>query len=211
MSNNVNHLDYTNNVLNAIDILVDRAISKAGYDQTIPAIVMECVDGNKGLYRVKYQDAIYTATTDNPSIVYSNGSLVYVLIPGNDFSREKKITGAIKNSGQLVKSSDLEKEEYKLLGANCLSLREELSYCSYRGFYEDVLYEAGAQNNKIIIDEESLKMYLKEADFIQIGGAFKTTVNSKRQWQGRYEIVVDIDFKDEHSGQESTKEFLSCK
>ena len=42
------------NICDAVDIIVDRAISQASFDRTISAIVVECVDEIAGKYKVKY-------------------------------------------------------------------------------------------------------------------------------------------------------------
>ena len=82
---------YENQVLDAIDIVVQAAIQSAGYDRTISATIMECIDSERGLYKVRYQDAIYTASAEDPSKKYAQNSQVYVLIPENDYSKHKRI------------------------------------------------------------------------------------------------------------------------
>ena len=77
------------NICDAVDILVNRAISQANFDKTISAIVVECVDEVSGRYKVRYQEGTYYATSDNAAH-YGVNTEVYVLIPGGDFSKEKK-------------------------------------------------------------------------------------------------------------------------
>ena len=82
-------------VCDAIGILVNEGVKSAGYDKTISAQIVECVDTLKGKYKIKYQDAYYYATSDNIEVEYTKNTQVYILVPGNDFSKEKKIVGTV--------------------------------------------------------------------------------------------------------------------
>lgn len=84
-------------ICDAIDIIVQKAIAQADYDKTIQATIINCVDATIGKYKVKYQDSFFYAYSNNLETTYSNGSMVYILIPGNDFSRDKTILGTTKN------------------------------------------------------------------------------------------------------------------
>ena len=74
-------MNIAQNICEAIDIIVNRAIEQATFAKTIVAQVLECVDAAAGLYKVKYQESIYQATCDNLELQYKKGTDVYVLIP----------------------------------------------------------------------------------------------------------------------------------
>ena len=82
------------NICQAIDIIVNRAISKINYDKTILAQVIECVDATIGKYKIRYQDGTWYAYSSIPGEVYPVFSNVYVLIPEGDFSKTKMIIGS---------------------------------------------------------------------------------------------------------------------
>ena len=65
-------------ICEAVDIIVSQKISKAGYDRTIQATIVTCLDSVMGKYRVKYQDSYIIAYAANPSIKYQINSLVYI-------------------------------------------------------------------------------------------------------------------------------------
>ena len=52
---------YENQLLNAIETIVNSAVVKAGYDKTIKAIVDKCVDAATGKYIIRYQDGTFEA------------------------------------------------------------------------------------------------------------------------------------------------------
>ena len=76
--------NYETQILDAIQMVVDNAVSKASYDKTIQATISKCVDEAMGKYIVKYQNSSFYAYSYNRDVTYSNGTLVYVLVPGND-------------------------------------------------------------------------------------------------------------------------------
>ena len=72
-----------NNICQAIDIIVDKAIQDAAYDKTILAQVLSCVDATIGKYKVKYQDNIYSLSQLTSEILVKKyndeGTRIYFL------------------------------------------------------------------------------------------------------------------------------------
>ena len=96
MSNSPN-LEET--ILQAVDIVASKKIASAGYDKTIQATIVSCVDATIGKYKVKYQDGFFFAYSANMDTSYSDGSTVFILVPGGDMSRDKTILGTTKKLG----------------------------------------------------------------------------------------------------------------
>lgn len=86
-------------VLDAIEVLATSSVAKAGYDKTIQAQIVSCEDATIGKYRCRYQDAIIYAYASNSDVTFTNGSYVYILVPGSDMSKEKTILGTTKKLG----------------------------------------------------------------------------------------------------------------
>ncbi len=189
-------------VCDAIGILVNEGVESAGYDKTISAQVIECVDTLKGKYKIKYQDAYYYATSDNIEVEYTKNTQVYILVPGNDFSREKKIIGTVKDLGDAYVSTWNAENEYVVVGRNCAEIvaEEPLGLCSYKsGKYtleELILYKKGASDNKLRIETTELKKYLEDSEKLRIGATFQTALADEQRQRGNYGISVKADFKD---------------
>lgn len=190
-------------VCDAIGILVNEGVESAGYDKTISAQVIECVDTLKGKYKIKYQDAYYYATSDNIEVEYTKNTQVYILVPGNDFSREKKIIGTVKDLGDAYVSTWNAENEYVMVGRNCAEIvaeEEPLGLCSYKsGKYtleELILYKKGASDNKLRIEITELKKYLEDSEKLRIGATFQTALADEQRQRGNYGISVKADFKD---------------
>ena len=86
---------YEDKICEAIGTIVEQAVSSAGYDRTIQAVVSSCSDATIGKYKIKYQDSLFYAYATNPDITYTKGTNVYILIPGNDMTKDKIILGTV--------------------------------------------------------------------------------------------------------------------
>ena len=112
--------------LDAIELLADNSVKKAGYDKTIQAQVLSCQDATIGKYRCRYQDAIIYAYTNNTDITYTNGAYVYILVPGSDMSKEKTILGTTNKLGINYISQAQGDQAYDIIGANPIILTDFL-------------------------------------------------------------------------------------
>ena len=56
------------NICDAIELLIDHAISQASFDRTIQATVIRCVDPSIGKYLIRYQDSTFYAYSNNIAI-----------------------------------------------------------------------------------------------------------------------------------------------
>ncbi len=72
-------VQYENQILEAIQTIVDNAVSRATYDRTLKGVISKCVDEAEGKYVIKYQDSSFYAYGKSGDPVYSNGTYVYVL------------------------------------------------------------------------------------------------------------------------------------
>ena len=84
-------LEYSDQLINSIDIIVQSALDKASFDKTIKATIIKQDSQENGKYLVKYQDATFYAYTNNWNIQYAQNSYVYILIPQGDLSNTKII------------------------------------------------------------------------------------------------------------------------
>ena len=185
------------NICQAIDIIVKQAISQAEFDKTIQATVVSCVDATIGKYKIKYQDSSFYAYSGSSEITYVDGSSVYVLIPGNDMSRDKTILGTTKKLGINYISNAEGDEAYSPVGNNCILGDGSFSLSSYReGKYVKVLYSKDTSNNLINIDKQSVNEYIKNSTTIICGAKFRTELPLEQQYRGNFGIIFALDFID---------------
>lgn len=133
----------TESLFNSMSMIAGETLSKAGYDRTIQATVLKCIDSAKGKYSIKYQDSFFYAYATNPSVEYSNNAQVYILIPGNDMSKHKTIIGAVKNEGINNNFVIPESARYVEYGTNLIELKQDFGLCSYysnsgKTFFQEV-------------------------------------------------------------------------
>lgn len=89
--------DITNELFEAIYTIVTGVVSKQNYDITKEGRIIEAYTDNNtgaltGIYKVKFQDAIFDAYAQNGAI-YAVDQQVYVQIPNGDYDNQKFIIG----------------------------------------------------------------------------------------------------------------------
>ena len=105
-------------ILDAIGIIVDDGVRKAGYDKTVAALVVRCEDPDKNLYTVQYQDSTFkNVQSYNNNEVYQENELVYLTIPSNNSSAKKYILGRVSSEVRAaIDASYAELDNYLPLG-----------------------------------------------------------------------------------------------
>lgn len=184
------------NLLEAMRTLVDKSVAEAGFDRTVEAQIVSYEDSKAGKYKIKYQGEYFYAFSDNTEVVYSEGTTVYVLFPGNSKTAQKTIVGSVKNLGTSYISVLSDSDKYIDIGTSIITKFNTASYelCSYKP-QEILLYEHGNSSSLIEIDQQKVKEYLSEADAIRIKADFKTALPAEQQTRGNYGLSIFIKFK----------------
>ena len=184
-------------ILRAVDIVASQKIAKAGYDKTIQATIISCVDETIGKYKVKYQDSYWIAYSNNIDNYYAPNTSVYVLIPGGNMSKDKTILGTTKRLGINYITIAEGDEKYAPIGTNVINNDTVFNLCSYKTETK-VLYSSDFTNeqNLLIIDDDAIKEYIKNSTSIIAGAHIKNNLNTQQRFQGNYGILFGLDFID---------------
>ena len=189
-------IKYENQILNAIETVVNNAVEKAGYDKTIKAQIIEKTNDSIGEYKVRYQDSVFFAYSNDININYVKNSLVYILVPNNDMRQIKTIIGPVEKT-DLEYEEVLEAEDYyDIIGTNILNNDNEFGLCSYNGSTNIVLFDKENNINLVNFDEQTFKTYLTNKYNILCGGWFKIILDDIQKNRGNYGISFDMQFKD---------------
>lgn len=209
-------MSYEDKILDAVEAIVDNKITNANFDKTISCTIVECVDPTTGSYKVRFQDAIFIAYATNSETSYSKGTDVWVLVPGNDFDREKTILGAVSKIGLNYVDALDEKDRFIKNGDNILEemyIPAELA--SYRAErYEMVLYDANRDKseNLIDIDRNAMNLYLKDKDSTHLifGCEAMTKLDQQQQVtdKGNYGLIFTLDYLDNTLNKEVSRSFI---
>ena len=194
-------------VLDSQQIMVDAAIKKAGYDKTIQAQIVSCQDATIGKYKCRFQDAIFYAYSNNSDVSYADKAYVYILVPGNDMSKEKTILGTTSKLGINYISQAQGDEAYDIIGTNCITNNEKFYLDTKYQDYSYVLYEASKGVNNTFLDIEALNQYLKQSSSLIVGATFKTLIFPQKQYRGHYGITYNLKFTDNTSNQEVIRSY----
>lgn len=199
------------NICDAIDIIVDKAISEASYDRTVQAIIVTCIDESLGYYKVKYQDSTFYAYSTSTDITYTTGTSVYVLIPGNDMSQDKTILGTTKKLGSNYVTVTESDAQFEITGTNTISSSTTFTLSSYKeGTQVIVLYskDYSEDENLIDLDTTAINEYFANSNYIICGGAIRTALSKEQQYRGNYGIIFALDFLDNTENEVVTRYYV---
>ena len=199
---------YESQILEAIQILVDDAVSKAEYDKTIQGTVSRCVDATIGKYIVRYQDSSFYAYSSNTDTTYPSGTSVYVLVPGNNMANHKTIIGTVDHLGPNYVSIIEGENGYEVTGVNTVGADGAFGLCSYKDKDIVILYDRDNDVNLIGLDEFGFKSYIQKSKSIICGATFKTALAAEQKFRGDYGIAFNLDFIDKSTGEKVTKSYI---
>ena len=200
--------NYESQILEAIQILVNDAVSKAEYDKTIQGTISRCVDKTIGKYIVRYQDSSFYAYSSNTDTTYPAGTSVYVLVPGNDMAKHKTIVGTVDHLGPDYVSIIEGENGYEVTGVNTIGADGTFGLCSYKENDITVLYDRDNEVDLIGLDEFGFKSYIEKSKSIICGATFKTALETEQKFRGDYGIVFNLDFIDKSTGETITKSYM---
>ena len=201
-----------NQICQAVDIIVQRAMSQAEFDRTIQGTVLSCIDATIGKYKIKYQDNTFYAYSSNAEVTYSNGSSVYILVPGNDMSRDKTILGTTKRLGTNYINTVTGQDTYNIIGNNVVYTNSNdlgfISYDTYQTEETIVLYDKNAKDNILQLDTIGFNDYITQASHLICGATFRTELPLEQQSSGDYGIIFTLNFKDRTTQEPVSKYYV---
>lgn len=187
-------------ILQAIEIIADKKLSQASFDKTIKAVVKKVKDKATGEYIIKYQDSEFTAYATSSQVNYPENEEVYILIPGNDWTRTKTILGSTNNKATTFTDIPAASSLYNRLGTNLIALSETGELCSYHSETKK-LYPNGI----ITINDNVIERYIKSGNALALGMKVRTALNSS-QVGGDYGLILNLKFKNDSDPIDISKE-----
>ena len=203
-------VNYENQILNAIETIVNNAVSKANYDRTIRGVVSKCVDESTGKYVIRYQNSSFYAYGNAGDNIYAGGTPVYVMIPSNDMAQRKTIVGSVTELGSDFITISESAAGYEVVGNNVINSTDTFGLCSYTPNGETiVLYDVDDEENALIdINTFAATEYLQKSNYLMIGADFKTSLASEQKLRGNYGLAFDLSFNDNNGGEPITKTYI---
>lgn len=201
----MNNTNVKNDVLKAIDIIVSERVNSAKFDKTIQATVLSCEDPAIGKYKVKYQDSIFEAYSNNIDNIYLKNTSVYVLIPNNNINKRKII---LSSSGQSLNNQKKQNVLFINNGINVLETDTTFELCSYSNDEIFILYDKDIENQKLKINKNKTLLYLQKSDYLKISAIIQTQLPLQQQFNGNYGFNFYLDFYDDNSFNIITRKYV---
>lgn len=111
-------------IFNSIDVIVDKKLEALAFNKTIVAQIAEPFDAEKG-YLVKSQNISFFARPIGAE-VYTQGDIVYILVPNNSSNQARFIIGCPSTSSStqmlLIETVSRLAEENRILKQAILSM-----------------------------------------------------------------------------------------
>lgn len=193
----------------AVQLMVDNAVSKAGYDATIKATILSCSNALTGEYKIKYQDNTLTAYSLNADTTYKKGALVYVQVPNNDLENRKSIIGAVKSDDENYSISVEQDATYDFIGTNVVSNGATTLNSYHTESKELYNYSNDAEDNVLALDTFAVDEYIKENGSIYCAADFQTSLPQEQQLQGNYGIIFALDFNSNNNEEDVITKYYS--
>ena len=193
-------------ILQAIEIIADKKLSQASFDKTIKAVVKEVKDKATGEYIIKYQDSEFTAYATSSDLNYAEGEQVYILIPGNDWDRNKTILNSVNNKATTFVDIPTASNLYNRIGTNLITLEKIGQLSSYKfGGDRQTLYFKNGQQQFLTIDNNVISRYIKAGNALALGMKVRTALDSS-QVGGDYGLILNLKFKNDNDSIDISEE-----
>ena len=193
----------------AVQLMVDNAVNKAGYDATIKATILSCSNALTGEYKIKYQDNTLTAYSLNADTTYKKGALVYVQVPNNDLKNRKSIIGAVKSDDENFSISVEQDATYDFIGTNVVSNGATTLNSYHTESKELYNYSNDVEDNVLTLDTFAVDEYIKENSSIYCAADFQTSLPQEQQLQGNYGIIFALDFNSNNNEEDIITKYYS--
>lgn len=202
MLNNSNQISEA--ILEAINIISDKKISKAEFSSTIQGTIVECKDASLGKYLVKYQDSLLEAYSTSPSVSYSKDSLVYIFVPDGNLKEYKVILGTTKQLGTNY-IEEFTGEEYFDAGENFISSDYTIAMSSYQTKQYELFNRNG--KNNIITLSENIANEIRNANYLKMTGTVQTGLPYDQKRNGHYGVRITLIMKNSATGIEEPQDY----
>lgn len=180
---------YENQILEAIETVVNGIVSKIKFDQTILCTITNDKNRKKGIYEVTDGTSTFEACSNDDS--YRKDMVVYVLIPQGDYENQKTIIGKyVDDTSSAI---------------NYTSMMD--SFISVEGFSNEQEYSLIANhpdrkfiNIPINVDLTKTNQY----NCVGIQADFKTDLSQEHIIAGNYGLILTLYGEDASTGQSIT-------
>ena len=181
-------LSVADQLLDAVDILVDKATSGLQFNKTIRGKISEVIDASIGQYKIQYQNSYFTAYSADSNATYQKGSEVYVEILSSDFEKNALILGTVRRLGSNYITIIEQLDRYAEVGAKLTGENNTIELCSY---------EPQSVPVNLNLDPIAVREAAAAADSLKIAMKVKTALPSdQRAGGGNYGLKVIAEYYD---------------
>lgn len=177
--------DLQQSMLDAMQLLSQKAASNTGATLTVKCTITDVVDAGLGLYQVKYGENLFNVYNSS-DINYVIDDIVYVLVPDGDFSQQKFIIGSSAPKASMLVQED-SSEIYIPISDNLFDADGDINLRSWMD--ESNIVSIGTTNFNTIF-----KNYLNTYRNFLFTASIKTEIDKDYQMKGNYGLILYLPF-----------------
>ena len=180
-------LSVADQLLDAVDILIDKSTSGLQFNKTIRGKISDIIDASIGQYKIQYQNSYFTAYSADSSATYQKGSEVYVEILSSDFEKNALILGTVRRLGSNYISIIEQLDRYAEVGAKLTGDNNSVELCSFSS-PQDIPID-------LDLDPIAVREAAAASDSLKIAMKVKTTLPAEqRAGGGNYGLKVVAEY-----------------
>ena len=160
--------NYSNNIMNSIDILTQSALRKLKYDITIKAIIKTIVDVKTGEYKVLYEGNLLSAFAKDDKTAYDINDTVYVKVPEGNFDNKLIIDYKLRGADLSASEVDELRNSMFEVSDDLLKVTDEFGIAS--GTTSSIPLAVKDKNIQI----KDLSYYSNKYEYIKLKATFRT-------------------------------------
>lgn len=187
--------DYNEILLKSIDTIVMSRIADVNFDRTIQCTIIDASEAERGKYTLSDGSIEFTASSENTK--YQKDDRVNVLIPSNDFSKEKTILGKCSaNENEKPITYVAPSDKVVIVSENYAKLEDSYASIKANGGTTTKNENTGEITFTPIIEKLlwSTKVTEPTINFntLCVSAEFKTLMNDYEMRDGNYGIRIDL-------------------
>lgn len=180
-------LSVADQLLDAVDILIDKSTSGLQFNKTIRGKISDIIDASIGQYKIQYQNSYFTAYSADSSATYQKGSEVYVEILSSDFEKNALILGTVRRLGSNYISIIEQLDRYAEVGAKLTGDNNSVELCSFSS-PQDILID-------LELDPIAVREAAAASDSLKIAMKVRTALPAEqRAGGGNYGLKVVAEY-----------------
>lgn len=179
----------SDNLLNGIQLLIDKSIQQLKFDKTVQAEIVNLVNNLTGEYKVKYNGNTFSAFATNLSANYTVGDVILLKIPEGDLSNKKTIEGKANELANTTSNATIA-TDLVVDGSEIIPISIDSTLGINSNKHQDTAVIAQDENS--LINQTVLSYYQPTYQYFKIQATLRTKFLIQKEEIGNYGLRIYV-------------------